>query len=487
MLTPALAPLLAVALLLAFSAPSAHAASISVLYKRDSETSLARLDPAAQAALQAMEERLIDSGLEVIQPKAALYALLDAARGVVLNFSDEAGLTMTLDAAKGLRPNPGADSRWAEVRLRARIYSGARVLASFSSFGAVAFRGEAQERAFEVAAKRAVDDLGDKLLRKLDDAAAAQAEPAAPAAGQAAAQIEVGQPAPPAASAAAPAQNPPAQDPADVRRISGAKWALMIGVSDFTHAEGGESGRFNLPGVEQDMRTVRKALTDLGVEPARLLWLYNEKATTRDVRAALQTLQAKAGPDDLVYVYFSSHGLPKTDGLSRFGIPVTYDYSKSNFIDFEQIRAALGALPARDIIWVNDTCHSGLAAEGLVTVEVGARDFGVAPPSAFDVSKAVAVREKNIAVISSAAGDQQAVDMGAHGGLFSSVFSAGAEQVAASSQPWSIYTFYKQYVDGKVQAEFHQMCGGARPPAFCSQGSQQPVFGAQQDGKRIGM
>ncbi len=448
-------------------AAPAQAASVSVLYKRDSETSLPRLDPAAQAVLQSMEEKLIDSGLTVIQPDAKLYALLDQARGVVLNFSAEAGLTMTLDVSKGQRPNPGADSTWAEVRLRAKIYSGTRILASSSAFGAVAFRGQAQERAFEAAAKRAVDDIAAKLLARLD------AEPPAPPA--------------PAPSLVVPPSEP-APPPSAVQPARGVKWALMVGVSDFTHAQGGESGHNNLDGVTRDMQTVRAALADLGVERQRLLWLYNAEATTAGVRAALAQLQAQTAPEDLVYVYLSTHGLPKADGLSRFGIPVTYDFRKDNFIDFEQFRTALAAMPAGNIIWLNDTCHSGLAAEGLVTVEVGARDFSVAPPAAFDVSKAASVQAKNIAVISSASGEQKAVDLGPGGGLFSSIFVQGVARIVQAKQaPPSIYGFFKSHVDGKVQAGFHDMCSTAPLPGFCSQGTQQPVFGAQRDGKLIGM
>lgn len=457
----ALAALLVLGLLVA---SEAWAAPVSVLYKRDSDASLSRLDPAAQAVLQAMEERLIDSGMTVIQPKAEVYAVLDSAAGVVVNFAADAGLTLTIDASKSQRPNPGTENAWAEVRLRVKAYSGPRVLASFSAFGAVAHRPGAQERAFEVAARRAVDDVAEKLLKKLDST-----PPSAPA---------------PQPSLVVPPSEAP---PPDVRKPAGAKWALMIGISDFTHAQGGESGRSNLAGVAVDMLAVRKALTELGVESSRMLWLYNDKATTLGVRQALRTLKAKVGPNDLVYLYLSTHGLPKADGLSRFGIPVTYDFRSDSFIDFEEIRAALAALSAQDIIWINDTCHSGLAAEGLVTVEVGARDFAVAPPSAFDVSKAAAVREKNIAVLSSATGDQKAADLGAKGGLFSSVFAAGALEVASSGKPQGVYSFYKRYVDGRVQETFHKLCRGSQPPDFCTQGTQQPVFGAQQDGKRIAM
>lgn len=456
--------LLLLAALLALSATPAGAArgNVSVLYKRDTDASLPRLDPVAQAALQAMEERLIDSGLAVIQPSAEVYGRLDAAAGVVLNFSTDAGLTLTLDTAKGQRPNPGAESTWAEVRLRVKVYAGPRVLASLSGFGAVAHKAGAQERAYEVAAKRAVGDVAEKLLTRLESAPAPEPQPSL---------------------VVPPAEAPPV----DARRASGAKWALMVGVSDFTHAQGGESGRFNLAGVAVDMLSVRKALTSLGVQDQHMIWLYNDKATTKGVRQALQTLMARVRPDDLVYLYLSTHGLPKADGLSRFGIPVTYDYRKDNFIDFEEIRTALAALAAQDIIWINDTCHSGLATEGLVTVEVGGRDFAVAPPSAFDVSKAAAVREKNIAVLSSATGEQKAADLGGQGGLFSSVFAAGAMDVAAGGKPLGVYSFYKRYVDGKVQETFHRLCRESQPPGFCVQGTQQPVFGAQQDGKRIAL
>ena len=184
-----------------------------------------------------------------------------------------------------------------------------------------------------------------------------------------------------------------------------------------------------------------------------------------------------------------AHGIAKDGGLSRFGIPVLYDFRRDDFLDFEQFRAAMAALPADNIIWLNDTCHSGLASEGLLTVEIGSRDFGIAPVGGFDVSVAADLKNKNIAVLSSATGDQQAADLGDRGGLFSATLVSGVRAQLAGKGPLpSVHGFYKEYLDGKVQAGFHELCAKKDPPGICSnQPSQQPVFAAQKDGRALRM
>jgi hypothetical protein len=244
----------------------------------------------------------------------------------------------------------------------------------------------------------------------------------------------------------------------------------------------------DLPGVKVDMVAVRKTLTDLGVAQDRLTWLYNEQATTANIRAALQKLRENTAPDDLVYIYLSTHGLPKEGGLSRFGIPITYDFRRDAFMDFEEFRAAIGSMPANNIIWLNDTCYSGLATEGLVTVEIGSRDFGIAPASGFDPSAAADLKSKNIAVLSSATGSQKAADLGERGGLFSSTVVQGVDAVLSSRTKLpSVYGFFKEFLDGKVQEGFRALCSGANPPSICQQGGQQPVFAAQREGKLLRM
>ena len=121
--------MLVVALAAMFTA-SVFAQSVTVLYKRSSDQSMPRTDTAVQAALTAFERELIDRGVEVLQPDAKTYAILDKAPDTIVTFSADAGLSLLVDAIKTSRPNPGTDNAFAEVRLRARLFHGRNVLSS---------------------------------------------------------------------------------------------------------------------------------------------------------------------------------------------------------------------------------------------------------------------------------------------------------------------------------------------------------------------
>lgn len=445
---------------------------LTVLYKKDTQTSADRIDPAVQSALQAFDEKFIEAGYRVVQPEPKIYETLDKAQGVVVTFSADAGYSLLLDLVKSKRPYSGTEMTYAEVRIRVRVYHGRNVLASTSGLGSVAYKNAAAEdKAFESAARRAVAKATDAVVERLQ---------AAPVPAQAAAApslvVSDNVPPPPESATVSPA---------------GKKWALMVGIADFSHIckTTGICGN-PLPGVKVDMQTMKAALSGLGVEGERMTSLFDDKATTANVRKALATLKDATTPDDLVYIYMSTHGIPKDGGLSGFGIPVTYDFTPDRFIDFEEVRTAIGAIGANNVIWINDTCHSGLAAEGFVTVEIGSRDFGIASPGAFDASAAANLRNKNVAILSSATGSQKAADLGERGGLFSSIVAAGIRQMTTAGRPLpAIYSFFKEQVDGKVQSAFRDMCSekSARNTKLCTQGSQQPVFAAQKDGKLLRM
>lgn len=462
--------ILVAALLVWGGAQAATPLPVTVLYKKDTTTSAERLDPAVQSALQAFDEQLLEAGFRVIQPDPKVYEALDKAKDVVVTFSPEAGYSVLLDLTKSQRPYAGTDKTYAEARIRARVYHGRNVLASVAELGVTAYKSAgASDKAFEIAAKNAVTKAVAQITDKLTGAPPPQ--PSTPAS----LLVDAGTPVP---------------NDAQIITPTGKKWALMVGVSDFTHVcrISGLCGN-SLPGVKVDMQAMKKTLADVGVSSDRMTWLFNEQATTTNIKKALDALRQNTAPDDLVYIYLSTHGMSKEGGLSGFGVPVTWDMTKENFIDFEALRMAIGALNATNIIWINDTCHSGLAAEGLVTIEIGSRDFGIAPPGAFNASVAADLKSKNLVVISSATGDQKAADLGSQGGLFSSIFSAGIQQtLTAGQRPPSAWGFFKEHLDGKVQAAFKRadFCNSARrDPKLCTQGTQQPVFASQREGKLL--
>ena len=441
-----LSPLLA-GLLLAGLPLWSSAQTVSVLYKRDSEQSIVRTDTAAQAALVGIERELIERGAELIQPDAKTYAILDKAPGTIVTFAADAGLSLLIDAVKTVRPNPGTDNAFAEVRLRARLFQGRKILASLTGNGQIGFRLGSEDKAFEAAADRAARQLVNPLWAKLEDA--------------------------PKIAAAAKLDIEPTQVVSAPLAKPANKWALLVGISDFSQVRK-QNPRVevaDLQGVKGDVALIRKTLVDLGVPDRQVKVLSDKEATTTALRNALRELAAKTGPDDLVVFYLASHGMPKQEGISGFGYPVTYDtrfLDKASIIDFEEIQGQLKALPARRVLWLADTCHSGGAALGLPVVEISTRSVKLKPTHGLSSRAAtMGVEEKEFAVLTSAREDQVALEDGENG-LFTLKLVEGLKKTGGREP---IYKVYKEHVEGQVPARSREIDPGyAQQPGFARAG-----------------
>lgn len=80
--------------------------------------------------------------------------------------------------------------------------------------------------------------------------------------------------------------------------------------------------------------------------------LIDESATRDAILRAMQEIFYKAGPDDLVLMYFSGHGLPGTF------LPIDYDGLR-NQIRHEEVNMILRRSPAKLKLFIADACHSG--------------------------------------------------------------------------------------------------------------------------------
>ncbi len=91
----------------------------------------------------------------------------------------------------------------------------------------------------------------------------------------------------------------------------GAGTALLIGINTY-------GGSMNLSGPLNDAHLLRQTLTNLGVFPKnRIQTLTDAKATRQAVVGRLKEVLKKAGPDDLVLVAFSGHGLNTRQGAKE--------------------------------------------------------------------------------------------------------------------------------------------------------------------------
>ncbi|HZS46737.1 MAG TPA: caspase family protein [Blastocatellia bacterium] len=161
--------------------------------------------------------------------------------------------------------------------------------------------------------------------------------------------------------------------PGQVTEFHGHKYALIIGISKFRNNDNGVP---NLKYADADAVAVSKFLQSPSggrFPPENILLLVNEDATLLKVREAFAHFTEQAGPDDLLLIFFASHGSPdplamqnlyfivndtQIDRMSDTGLSMR---DLQNFIQ-EHVRS-------KRMVLLVDTCHSagltGSPTEGM--------------------------------------------------------------------------------------------------------------------------
>jgi Caspase domain len=147
------------------------------------------------------------------------------------------------------------------------------------------------------------------------------------------------------------------------------KWALVVGVSKFAHLR--DENQLSAPA--KDARDFASALVNPSIgrfkdDGQHVLVLTDEQATLQQVMSKINYVSNKAQPDDLVVVYFSSHGTSAHDdrnasGDDQTGYIVTYDTRMdalfSTAFAMEELKRVLAHLRAQRVVVFLDTCFSG--------------------------------------------------------------------------------------------------------------------------------
>jgi uncharacterized caspase-like protein len=174
----------------------------------------------------------------------------------------------------------------------------------------------------------------------------------------------------PAQAGPAPEASAPPALPGPVQQ----KWALVVGIGDFTDSE-----IPHLNYTTADASAFADALEDPGIGqfPADNVHLLTDKqATTKNIKEQLNWIARHAGPDDLVVIYVATHGTPRTnDSAGGANYLVTYDtevYTGDNFNEdalyataypmVELANAVATRMKALRTVVFLDTCYSGGAA-----------------------------------------------------------------------------------------------------------------------------
>ncbi len=125
-------------------------------------------------------------------------------------------------------------------------------------------------------------------------------------------------------------------------------WALVVGVSSYDHMP-------VLKYTDDDayrMYAFLKSPEGGAIDDTHIKVLIDEEASRESIITNMKNLFAKAGPNDLVMMYFSGHG------LKGAFLPIDYD-GYNNKLDHEEINTIFKQSPAKYKLCIADACHSG--------------------------------------------------------------------------------------------------------------------------------
>ncbi|MCP4213267.1 MAG: hypothetical protein GY765_01365, partial [bacterium] len=150
------------------------------------------------------------------------------------------------------------------------------------------------------------------------------------------------------------------------KRVFGKKrsWAVIIGIDQYTKTK---NGYIPLPYAVNDARAVRECfIKSLGFAEDHIITLTNRQATRKRIEEVLgDELPKKTGDGDRVIIYFSGHGDQEKVNSGRFGYLVPIDGRKASLystcISMDQLRYFSRKNPARQILFILDSCFSGIA------------------------------------------------------------------------------------------------------------------------------
>jgi hypothetical protein len=148
------------------------------------------------------------------------------------------------------------------------------------------------------------------------------------------------------------------------------KWAVVVGIGQFQ-----SSAIPSLRYTGKDARDFAKVLTDPEVgrfKPENVQTLTDKDATLVNIRKAIGSIRDKAQADDLVMLYISSHGSPRTIDPRGISYVLVHDSDitgadtiyATGLAMTEIVNTLNRDIRAERLILVLDTCFSGAAAPG---------------------------------------------------------------------------------------------------------------------------
>lgn len=256
------------------------------------------------------------------------------------------------------------------------------------------------------------------------------------------------------------------------------KWALVVGIGTFKQPE---IERLGIKFTTSDAQEFADLLRNSGVgrfKPDHVIMLKDKEATTVAIKEKLNLLARMAGPDDLVVVYFATHGSSRDMDTADASYIVTYDTEVGpNFNNQDRLfatglgmaevaSAVASRFKAQRAVIVLDTCYSGGTS--------GARKGLLTPGSALTKDTMDLMKQGTGRVVLAASrGNEEAIGdpklAGGHG-LFTYYLIDAMKRSHGLDSVGKIFPYVQQQVSARAQT-FHA--------------TQVPVMAQSEEGDQI--
>lgn len=139
----------------------------------------------------------------------------------------------------------------------------------------------------------------------------------------------------------------------------GQQWAVVVGLSEY--ANSGQNGLSNLVYADDDAKAFANSLKQQGWSSSHIKLLTNRNASKRNVEIALESWLTKAGPDDMITLFWSGHGFPDPADPEKvyFACYDTDIRIPATGYRMDKVRSAVEELGVRNVVMLADTCHAG--------------------------------------------------------------------------------------------------------------------------------
>jgi len=235
------------------------------------------------------------------------------------------------------------------------------------------------------------------------------------------------------------------------------KWALVVGISDFKDG--------TIPKLKysaKDARDFREFLIKkANFQPDHVRLLVNRDATRMRIMTELgdKFLPRVVQPDDLVVLYFSSHGSPSSADFRDKNYFIAYDSEKSNLfasgIELQELMKIIkNRVETNRVIVILDACHSGAADANAKATEAVAN---------FDASELIG--DGQLVICSSEAAERSWESKRYQNGVFTKALMDGLTANGANTKLKDAFDILKN----KVNVEVKEDDGQRQTPVLKSQ------------------